>query len=247
MPRLVAVIVAVASLVLVGCAAQGPSGTVALPAPTPTMAPTDPPATPTPAPTPPPSVEPSGPLTVVDGDLAAGTYASTSLGLDIGFELDGGWRGFADIEDVGFALAREGIEGGVSVTNFGGGVFSDPCSPETTEMLDPTAEAFVAWLAEHPELDAADPIDVSLGGHPAIQIDLTSDVGEACPEFPRIWLWVLPVVGDFHLDEDEAARFIVADIGAQTVVVVIETFGMDGHEEHLALAQPVVASMTIEP
>jgi hypothetical protein len=245
MRRLV-VSVAVASLILVGCAAQGPSGTVALPDPTPTTAPTNPPATPTLTPTP-PSVEPSGPLTVVDGDLAAGTYASTSLGLDMAFELDSGWHGFADIEEVGFALSREGIGGGVSVTNFGGEVFSDPCSPEATEMLEPTAEAFVAWLAEHPELDAADPIEVSLGGQPAIQIDLTSDVGEACPEFPRIWLWVLPVVGDFHLDEDEAARFIVADVGEQTVVVVIETFGMVGHEEHLALAQPIVASMTIEP
>lgn len=39
----------------------------------------------------------------------------------------------------------------------------------------------------------------------------------------------------------------MADVGEVTVVVVIETFGMTGHEEHLALAEPILASLTIEP
>lgn len=164
-PSLVTAI-AVTSIVLSGCAAAGSSPTLAPPDATATVAPTEPLASATAAPsaTSAPSVEPSGPLAVVDGDLVAGAYASTSLGLDMSFDLEAGWHGFADIEDVGFALSREGIGGGVSVTNFGGEVFSDPCSSETTEMLAPTAEAFVAWLADHPELDASEPVDVTLGG-----------------------------------------------------------------------------------
>jgi hypothetical protein len=237
--------VLVTSLAAAGCAAPGPSATDAPPPPTSTVAPTDPPATP--APTATPSAEPTGPLSLVDGDLPAGSYLSSSMGLDISFDLGPGWQGFADIPDVGFALLRPEVEGGVTVTHFGGEVFSEACSSAATVPLETSAEAFVAWLATHPELRADEPAETTLGGHPAIQIDLTSDVGEPCPDTPRNWLWALPVVGDFHLNEDEAARFIVADIGERTVVVVIETFGMTGQDEQLALAEPFLASMVIEP
>jgi hypothetical protein len=41
---------------------------------------------------------------------------------------------------------------------------------------------------------------------------------------PWLWLWVLPVVGDFHLNDAEKARFIALDTAPRPVVIVIEAF-----------------------
>jgi hypothetical protein len=211
----------------------------------PTAAPTTtPPASPRTA----PPASPDGPLAVVGGDLRPGRYRSTTTGLTVEFELaEAGWIGAEDIPETGFALVRPGIEGGVTVTHFPGEVFSEPCSPDATEPIDASAEAFVGWLAAHPELDAAEPEATTLGGHPATQLDVSAAVGEECPDFPRIWLWVLPTVGDFHLDEGEAARFIAADVGETTLVVVIETFDPSQQDALLEASEPLLDSMTVAP
>jgi hypothetical protein len=70
-------------------------------------------------------------------------------------------------------------------------------------------------------------------------------VPPACPDRPRIWLWVLPEAGDFHLDENEAARFIVADVGEHTLVIVEETFEGGDQQALLDGAQPILDSMTV--
>lgn len=191
---------------------------------------------------------PAGPRVVNNGPLAPGSYASTSVGVTIQFEIaEAGWQGAEDLPGVGLALLRDGIEGGVTITHFPGEVYSNPCSGDASEPLDASADAFVAWLADHPELDAQPPVETTLGGHPSLQLDVDAAVGEECPDSPRIWLWVLPVVGDFHLDEGEAARFIVGDVGDRTVVVVVETYDPADFEPLLGAVEPVLASLTIEP
>jgi hypothetical protein len=185
---------------------------------------------------------------VPDGPLSPGTYVSSATGVTITFRVgEAGWNGLPDLPGAGSALSRDGIEGGMTMTTFGGEVFSEPCSPEQTEPVEATAEAFVAWLGAHPELQAGEPVETTLAGHAALQLDVTSDVAPECPERPRIWLWVLPTVGDFHLDENEAARFIVADIGEQPTVIVIETYDVGQQAALLEATQPILDSMTIEP
>lgn len=250
------------SLCMIVLAACAGAQTPATPSPSPIAAATASPAVP-PSVAPSPSAVPSAPGAhasghaeptasaggpIPDGPVSPGTYTSTSLGETITFTIDEpGWTAFADIPGVGLALSREGIPGGVTITTFDGEVFSQPCSPEETESVEATAAEFVGWLAQHPELNATEPVETTLGGHPAIQLDVTSDVEPECPEAPRIWLWVLPVVGDFHLDENEAARFIVADIDEAPTVVVIESFEAARQPELLEAAQPILDSMTIEP
>jgi hypothetical protein len=185
---------------------------------------------------------------VPEGPLGSGTYTSTTLGLTVEFAIaDDGWVAVPDLEEVGFALEREGISGGVTVTHFPGEVFAEPCSPEQTEMIERSADSFVGWLSDHPALDATAPVETTLGGQVAVQLDVDAAVGEPCPDSPRIWLWVLPVVGDFHLDEGEAARFLVADAGDKTIVVVIEVFEASDFQALLEAAEPLLASMSIEP
>jgi hypothetical protein len=172
---------------------------------------------------------------------------SSASGVTVTVEVGEGWSGIGDLPGAGSGLYREEIQGGVTFTTFGGEVFSQPCSGEGTEPIEATAAAFIAWLAAHPELQATEPVETTLAGHPALQLDVTSDVAPECPETPRIWLWVLPTVGDFHLDENEAARFIVADIGEQPTVIVIETFDMTQQQALLAAIEPILDSMVIEP
>ncbi len=250
MSRVVALSVVAAGL-LAACGGS-PASVTSPPSPSADATPSAPPPSPSAAMSPQPSasVEPTTAAggAIPEGPVPAGEYTSTSLGETITFTVDAeGWIGFPDIPDVGLALSRQDNPGGVSITTFGGEVFSQPCSPDATETIDATAAGFVAWLADHPELNATAPVETTLGGHPALQLDVTSDVDPACPETPRIWLWVLPVVGDFHVDENEAARFIVADVDDTPTVVVIESFEAARQAELLEAAQPILDSLTITP
>ncbi|HEY7450905.1 MAG TPA: hypothetical protein VIA02_00110, partial [Candidatus Limnocylindria bacterium] len=40
----------------------------------------------------------------------------------------------------------------------------------------------------------------------------------------RIWLWTLPVHGDFHFNSDETARVIAVNAESATVILVVEAF-----------------------
>jgi hypothetical protein len=236
----------VVSLAVAGCGATAsppPSiGGTFQPTPTPLLTPTSAPPAPSEGP------NGTGPSTVTSEVLAAGPYRSTSTGVTVDFEIPGdGWVGVEDVPEAGFALVRSGIEGGVTVTHFDGEVFAEPCTPDAQSSVEASARGFVDWLAAHPELDAADPVDTTLSGQPAIQLDVTADVGAECPETPRIWLWVLPVVGDFHLDEGEAARFIAADVGDTTLVIVIETFDPAQQDDLLEATAPILESLTVTP
>lgn len=229
------------SATVAACGAAAPSPSPTSP-PTPSAIATASPLAATPSATP---ETPAGPGTVGDGLVAPGRYRSSTTGVTVEFDVAGDWVGAADIPEAGLWLAPAGVDGGMSLTHFPGEVFVDPCSPDATEGIDRSAEAFIGWLAAHPELDAADPVEVTLAGRPALQLDVSASVGDTCPESPRIWLWVLPTVGDFHLDEGEAARFIAADIGETTLVVVLETFDPSQQQALLDAAAPVLESMTI--
>jgi hypothetical protein len=185
--------------------------------------------------------------TLPSGELAPGRYETTTPGPSVMFEVtDAGW--FADdIPTVGFALSREQIRGGVSLTSFPGEVFTKPCSPAELTSTAGTAQAFIDVIAANPELKATQPKATKLGGHDALQIDVTADVPPECPDSPRIWLWVLPYVGDFHLDEGEAARFITAEVGETTLVLTVETFDPTQQEALLKATDALLATMTIQP
>lgn len=199
-----------------------------------------------------PELGPTGICGFTGGDIPTteleGKYTTDAVGVDVSFEVKApGWVGIADVPGAGFGLNRAESEGAISVVPFPGEVFSDPCKDAPVEPLERSADAFINWIAAHPELKATAPVETTLGGHPALQVDVTADVGEPCPDSPRIWLWVLPIVRDFHVDEDEAARFIAADVGGTTVVTVIETFDMTKQADLLAASEPVLESMVITP
>jgi len=199
-----------------------------------------------------PSPAACDPGVVCDGPLAAGDYVSDTTGAHIEFTLDEhDWSGLADIQDVGFALFLADVGGGhgVAVASYSGEIFTDACSSEATSTIGASPADFMAFLAARTGVTATAPVEVEVGGRPALQVDLTTEVDAACEATGggRIWLWVLPVVGDFHFNDAETARVIAVDGGSATVIIVIEAFPDADYDHLLDHATEVVESMVIRP
>jgi hypothetical protein len=199
-----------------------------------------------------PSPAACDPAVVCDGPLAAGDYVSDTTGAHIEFTLDEhDWSGLADTPGDGFALFLADVRGGhgVSVVSYTGGIFTDACSSEATSTIGTTPADFMAFLAERTGVTATEPVEVEVGGRPALQMDLTTEVDAACEAtgMGRIWLWTLPVHGDFHFNDAETARVIAVDGGSATVIIVIEAFPDADYDHLLDHAMEVVETMVIEP
>lgn len=218
-------------------------------------------ASPTPSPSPSPSPEASEPASpplaacdpgvVCDGPLAAGDYVSETTGARIEFTLDEhDWSGQADVQDVGFGLFLADVgEHAISVAKFAGEIFTDACDPDAASTIGTTPADFMAFLAERTGVTASAPVEIEVGGRPALQVDLTTEIDEACfaTGGGRIWLWVLPVFGDFHFNDAETARVIAIDGGSATVIIVIEAFPDADYDHLLDHATEVIETMLIEP
>ena len=104
-------------------------------------------------------------------------------------------------------------------------------SVPTRRASTPTPEAFLAHLAAHPFLTVTEPVAVEVGGLSGLQVDVTTSVPDDCDP-PWAWLWVLPVVNDYHLTEDVAARVLALD-GGDDVVVLVSEVGADSESAAL--------------
>lgn len=186
---------------------------------------------------------------VCSGELVPGEYTSTSTGVTITFTLSGeGWSGAEDTTPGdGFALFTTAVTAahGISVFTYSGEVFSDVCSPENVETIGSTAADFVAFLAAVEGVQAEEPVETTAGGLPAIRLDLTTD--SPCTNPDRMWLWELPVHGDFHLNDGEQVRIYAIDAGNVTLAIVIEAFRDSDYDLLLQKADEVIATMVISP
>jgi hypothetical protein len=176
-------------------------------------------------------------------------YVSETTGASVTFELtDDTWRGLEDLPDVGFALLREfGTLASLSVVAFDGEVFSDPCDPAAEPTtIDDGAAAFVDWLASVPGVEAQAPTETTVGGMPAVVMDLTTALPAECDEPPWIFLWVLPTVGDFHFGDAETVRVWAVDTEGGTVALVAEANEGVDTDAFLSAVDDILATMTIE-
>ncbi|MGH2483935.1 MAG: hypothetical protein ACRDE9_05720 [Candidatus Limnocylindria bacterium] len=207
-----------------------------------------------------PSPAACDPGVVCDGPLAAGDYASDTTGAHIEFTLDAhDWSGLADTPGDGFALFLADVGGGhgISVVSFSGEIFTDPCSPDATSVIGTTPSDFMGFLVGRGPYviggGATDPsvfaTQVEVSGRPALQADITTSIDDACAAAggDRIWLWTLPVHGDFHFNDQETARVIAVDGGSATVIIVIEAFPEADYDHLLDHAMEVVETMVITP
>lgn len=187
-----------------------------------------------------------------DGPLPAGDYASDAAGAHIEFTLDEhGWSGMDEIHGVGFGLFLADVGGthAISVLKFSPYVFTDACSTGATSIVGNSPAEFMAFLADRHGITASEPLPIGVGGRPALQVDLTTEVDAACmaADNTRIWLWQLPLGSSPYFIDDEMARVIAVDSGSGTVIIIIEALPDADYEHLLDDATEVVESMVIRP
>lgn len=179
------------------------------------------------------------PPTVCNGPLPAGDYVSDGTGAHITFGLDEhDWAGSKDEPDEGFALFLADVpEGGIYVVRFGGEVFADPCAdaPGDTAPLDPNTASFVGYLAGLTGMTGNAPVELEVGGRPALQVDVAFDYQAACPggTGPNLWLFPLPVHGDLHMADGELDRIYAVDSGSGLVTIWVSVTSADADYDHL--------------
>ena len=113
---------------------------------------------------------------------------------------------------------------------------------------DATAALFIEAMAGHENLVPQDVVETTLGGYPALQLDVVSRPGKKCD--PKVaYLWELPVVREFHLSRGAIGRIIAADVDDEVVVAVIETPANSGTSPFAFLdtAMELVETIEITP
>lgn len=130
------------------------------------------------------------------GELAAGTYSTTSFSPSISYTVpDGGWANWEDREGIFVLLApRETFAGVETDTSEWIGIFRSvgAAAPGCDEEVEPgvvSAQALTDWYSSRPGLVVTEPQPISIGGLSGFMIDLSLAPGwiETCPvPFPDV-------------------------------------------------------------
>jgi hypothetical protein len=143
--------------------------------------------------------------------------------------LDGpAWISGTSSRDIGFEnlhapvwVAVGTLEAAVSPTSLYVTV------PELDRTVPTTVDGYLSWLAQHPKLDVTDPIDVTVGGRSAKQVDVTLKEGEnyvqgSTPSRLGI-AWFGEGTAAIGPTNGETHRLNVFAIGGATVIVDMAT------------------------
>jgi hypothetical protein len=193
------------------------------------------------------------PGVICNGPLAAGDYVSETTGARVEFTLDEhDWSGLADTPDVGFGLLLADVDdAAISVLAFDGEYFTDACDPAGGfSTIGTTPAEFMAMLTERTGVTASEPVEVEVGGRPALQVDLTTAIDADCAATgdDQISVWPMPPAGPFDFEDMELARVIAVDGGSATVILVAEARSIvEDYDHFLEHFTEVVETMTIEP
>ena len=128
-------------------------------------------------------------------------------------------------------------------------VFDPSKLPE--EVLVPVPEDMVAWLREHPYLEAGEPTPANVGGVSGTQLDVVvspvpKEYSYECPA-PCVPGWDLSAEPDaYDFLPGYKDRLFVLDVGGETVIVAIEA-PEETFEEFLPKAQKVLDTVEWEP
>ena len=215
---------ALTALILVissGCGgAVAPSGS---PEPTPTMQPT---IAPTPTLAPSPTVVP---LRV--GVLPPGTYSTNRFVPQLTLTLGEGWHLLFQDEEDEIAFERSGP------AFFGISFTTQVVDPATGRPLS-APDDLVAWLANHPALEADQP-------EPATVVGVTGSSLEASvKDVPVMDVFAYPE-GNYHVVSGERVRFYVLPFDGPDLVIVFST-ASDRFEAMAAEMQSVIDSIEVD-
>ncbi len=187
------------------------------------------------------------------GPVPVGEYRTEVFEPTVSFEVDEAFKG-------GEGWLVPGPELPDSVALFGQGetalgfsnvqkVFDPSKLPE--EVLVPAPEDMVAWLREHPYLEAGEPTPANVGGVSGTQLDVVvplepKDYSYECTT-PCVPAWDLSQEPDaYHFLSGYKVRLFVLDVEGETVIVDIEA-PEETFEGFLPKAQGVLDTVGWEP
>jgi hypothetical protein len=102
----------------------------------------------------------------------------------------------------------------------------------------PVPEDLVEWFRTHPQFRADEPVDLTIGGYPARQIDITAlDVVDT---------FFFPPAEHLRIGKDDKTRITVMNVDG-TQVAAITTVEPDKFEAAIAASQPIVESIRFYP
>jgi hypothetical protein len=184
----------------------------------------------------PPPPEECTPPEICGGIMVEGAYRYDGFDLPLSFRTDNVWRSRLFVD--GFGLEDpEGI-GGLYVFAFSGLVGGGECGYEEQVDIGTGADALIEWLTNHPHLRVVGDVrDVTHAGEPGVQIQLRADLPAECQEGGGYNLIFSPPFDGFYVLQGERVRFIIQEIGEDTVLSIIDDFSGDNMQALLAMLE----------
>ena len=173
--------------------------------------------------------------------LRPGPYTSKKFEPPLSFSvLDGGWQ-------VEIPEAPDVLDISRGEEEFGFFNVRNVYDPNEFAAQQPAPEDMVAWLQEHPNLEAEKPSQVSVGGVRGQQLDVVAtDVPNKSIEFcgvPCVLLYPTSEGFNFVILEEAKHRFIVLEgVRGETVIVAFGAPAVD-FEEFLPEAQKMLKTV----
>jgi hypothetical protein len=187
------------------------------------------------------------PGVLCDGPLEPGTYTTDVVGdTTVQIVLDEGWIGQILTGADAIALYPDDSEvNGLYIFRYTGEVFDDPCDIESATAVESDPAAVIAWLREHPEITGDGPNEITFGDMVGQYTNVDVQKTAECTDIPPSWvlLFVLPEVGDFHLDEDSQALVIAVAVGDETLMMVAEA--LEDHDAFMARARGLISTIEL--
>lgn len=211
----------------------------------------------------------NGPLALPDGPLAPGAYVSIPFApgqpldscltppqpgcseseddsISVTLTVPDGWAGIDGA--VWLALEENSAPGGAAMGfSRGSWLHSDPCltsgfAPQPDVAVGPSVDDFANAIADHPLLEATDPVPVTLGGYSGTYVDLQLPTDlTGCEANYRPWEPGIYAQGPGH-----RWQLWILDVdGVRFVVVGMDYAGTSA--QHKAELEAIVQSIQIEP
>jgi hypothetical protein len=167
--------------------------------------------------------------------------------VELSLEVGEGWTVSPPLDGPLVVLERPDMLGGVlSLTRFDGDTFADSCDDTSFTWVEPSAQRLIEIIGGNPFLAVDPPTETEVGGYGGVSLDVL--VPPWAPDECRLTmllLWAIPMPsGEFVQLPGQESRFIVLDVGTDTIVVAIEALPGTPFEPFADAAMELVRSMT---
>ena len=183
--------------------------------------------------------------------LSAGRYTTEEFDPALSFSVGKGWHAGVPEGTQTFGIGQEG--GSLYIAFWNVQKVFDSKNPNS-QNLSAAPDDMAAWLQEHPNVDAEQPEEVTIGGVSGVHFDTVAspvpqeyppDCGEPCVPLFAARGGEGPI-SNFGLFESEKLRFIVLDdVEGETVTIAVGGRAVD-FEEFIPRAQKVLDTVEWE-